>query len=71
MVPAFPGMKARIDQFVHPGIWHTHDDLERMRIGVEGGEDPHASAFVKFSVDLYSASNVRIPAKASQLHSSI
>ncbi|KAI1652458.1 chondroitin AC/alginate lyase [Daldinia decipiens] len=55
-VPAFPGMKTRIGQFVHPGIWHTHDDLERMRIGVEEDKEPYASAFIKFSADIYSAS---------------
>lgn len=60
-VPPFPGMKTRIGQFVHPGIWHTHDDLERMRLGVESGEEPYASAFRNFSVDSYSAANVRFP----------
>lgn len=57
-VPSFPGMKTRIGQFVHPGIWHTHDDLERIRLGIETGEDPYASAFLKFSADIYSAANV-------------
>lgn len=57
-VPAFPGMKTRVGQFVHPGIWHTHDDLERMKLGVENGEEPYASAFRSFSADAYSAADV-------------
>ncbi|KAI6087342.1 chondroitin AC/alginate lyase [Hypoxylon rubiginosum] len=56
-VASFPGMKTRIGQFIHPGIWHTHDDLERMRLGVENGEEPYASAFLNFSADSYSAAN--------------
>lgn len=60
-VASFPGMKTRIGQFIHPGIWHTHDDLERMRLGVENGEEPYASAFLNFSADSYSAANVRFP----------
>lgn len=57
-VSSFLGMKTRIGQFVHPGIWHTHDDLERMRLGVERDEEPYASAFRNFSADMYSAANV-------------
>ncbi|KAI1249708.1 hypothetical protein MGN70_009322 [Eutypa lata] len=56
-VSSFLGMKTRIGQFVHPGIWHTHDDLERMRLGVERDEEPYASAFRNFSADMYSAAN--------------
>ncbi|KAK6948054.1 hypothetical protein Daesc_009818 [Daldinia eschscholtzii] len=63
-------MKTRIGHFVHPGIWHTHDDLERMRIGVKTEEEPYSSAFLKFSADTYSASNVRIPTKTAQALSS-
>lgn len=57
-VSPFPGMKTRIGQFIHPGIWHTHDDLERMKLGVESDKEPYASAFRNFSADTYSSANV-------------
>lgn len=49
--------KTRPSQFQHPGIWHSHDDLERMRNGVLQNVQPWASAFQEFSVDTYSLSN--------------
>ncbi|KFZ23694.1 hypothetical protein V502_01822 [Pseudogymnoascus sp. VKM F-4520 (FW-2644)] len=48
------GMKKGLGEFVHPGLWHTHDDLERIRLGVTEGKDPWKSAFANFSLDSYS-----------------
>ncbi|KAI1344162.1 chondroitin AC/alginate lyase [Xylariaceae sp. FL0016] len=53
-VPKFDGMKTRVGDFTHPGIWHTHDDLERIRIGVEEDEEPWKTAYQNFSLDSYS-----------------
>ncbi|GKT84279.1 glycoside hydrolase family 92 protein [Colletotrichum tofieldiae] len=47
-------LKSRPSDFVHPGIWHTHDDLERIRNGVLEGKDPWASTYEAFSKDSYS-----------------
>ncbi|CAH0024842.1 unnamed protein product [Clonostachys rhizophaga] len=49
-----PDMKSGPGQFVHPGLWHTHDDLERIRVGVEQGKEPYASAFKNFSASEFS-----------------
>jgi hypothetical protein len=57
-VPQTPGMKTRAGDFVHPGLWHTHDDLERIRNGVLSGEEPWKSAYANFSVNSYSQANV-------------
>ncbi|KAL5316093.1 hypothetical protein ACEPPN_016970 [Leptodophora sp. 'Broadleaf-Isolate-01'] len=48
------GMKKRVGDFVHPGLWHTHDDLERIRSGVNNNQDPWKTAFQNFSTDSYS-----------------
>lgn len=53
-----PGMKTRVGEFIHPGIWHTHDDLERIRLGVQNGTEPWKSAFVNFTTDRFSSSEV-------------
>jgi hypothetical protein len=58
VVPNTPGMKKRIGDFVHPGLWHTHDDLERIRVGVKDGKEPWASAYARFSNDSYSQADV-------------
>ncbi|KAL1856447.1 hypothetical protein Daus18300_010714 [Diaporthe australafricana] len=55
---SIPGMKTRIGEFVHPGLWHTHDDLERIRIGVQNGTEPWASAYTNFTTDRFSSSEV-------------
>ncbi|PYH86189.1 chondroitin AC/alginate lyase [Aspergillus uvarum CBS 121591] len=47
-------LKRRPSDFVHPGIWHTHDDLELIRNKVLSGQDPWASAYQQFSADSYS-----------------
>jgi hypothetical protein len=48
------GMKSRVGDCVHPGLWHTHDDLERIRIGVVKSQDPWKTAFINFSTDSFS-----------------
>lgn len=58
VVPDTPGMKKSIGEFVHPGLWHTHDDLERIKLGVKGGEEPWASAYANFSQSAYSQADV-------------
>ena len=55
--PKFPGMKTRVGDFVHPGLWHTHDDLERIRDGVLHGKEPWSSTFKNFSTDSFSQSD--------------
>lgn len=55
------GSKRRIGDFVHPGLWHTHDDLERMRLGVDEGKEPYASAFANFSKSPFSQADVSRP----------
>ncbi|KAI8200912.1 hypothetical protein KHU50_006299 [Colletotrichum sp. SAR 10_65] len=47
-------LKSRPSDFVHPGIWHTHEDLERIRNGVLERRDPWKSTFDVFSNDSYS-----------------
>lgn len=61
VVPQGPGMKKRVGDFVHPGLWHTHDDLERIRNGVKDGKEPWKSAYANFSKDAHSQSDVRCP----------
>lgn len=52
------GMKKRVGDFIHPGLWHTHDDLERIRLGVLNRQDPWKTAFVNFSTDSFSQASV-------------
>jgi hypothetical protein len=52
------GLKTRVGDFVHPGLWHTHDDLERIRDGVLNGTDPWKTIYKTFSNDTYSQSSV-------------
>lgn len=56
---AIPGMKTRVGDFIHPGLWHTHDDLERIRLGVQNGTEPWKSAYLNFTTDTFSSSEVR------------
>ncbi|KAF1970025.1 chondroitin AC/alginate lyase [Bimuria novae-zelandiae CBS 107.79] len=49
-------LKSKPGDFVHPGIWHTHEDLERMRTNINAGKEPWKSAFAAFSTDSYSQS---------------
>lgn len=52
------GMKSRVGDFVHLGLWHTHDDLERIRLGVANRQDPWKTAFLDFSTDSFSQASV-------------
>lgn len=63
-VPKFRGMKTRVGDFVHPGLWHTHDDLERIRDGVLNGLEPWKSTYANFSADPFSQANVNNPPTA-------
>ena len=54
---AVPGAKMSSGDFVHPGLWHTHSDLEMIRNNVLNGVDPWKSAYDKFSMDSFSAAN--------------
>lgn len=53
-------LKRRPGDFVHPGIWHTHEDLERIRTNVISKKDPWASAYEKFRADEYSQANYQM-----------
>lgn len=53
MVPQTPGSKTRTKEFQHPGLWHSHDDLEIMRTNALGGVEPWASEYKRFSSDPY------------------
>lgn len=44
-------LKNRPGDFVHPGLWHSHDDLERIRNNVLAGKEPWKSAYANFSAD--------------------
>lgn len=59
-VDAAAYFKEKPGDFVHPGIWHTHDDLERMRNGVLQKKEPWASAYEVFKADFYSQANYTI-----------
>lgn len=52
------GMKSRVGDFMHPGLWHTHNNLETIMIGVKDGHEPWKSAYANFSQGFYSQSNV-------------
>lgn len=58
-VPYLPGMKQRIGDFIHPGLWHTHDDLERIKNGVANKAEPWHSAYANFTLSKYSQADVR------------
>lgn len=57
-VQQIKGMKNSPGDFVHPGLWHSHDDLERIRFGVENGKEPWKSSYANFSADSYSQADV-------------
>ncbi|PSN67744.1 chondroitin AC/alginate lyase [Corynespora cassiicola Philippines] len=50
-------MKARPGDFEHPGMWHTHSDLERIRDNALSGKEPWASAYDLFKADKHSQSS--------------
>lgn len=43
--------------FIHPGIWHTHEDLECIRENVLNNTEPWASTYQLFRADKYSLAN--------------
>ncbi|KAH6887758.1 chondroitin AC/alginate lyase [Thelonectria olida] len=55
-VPWTEGQKKTPSDFVHPGLWHTHQDLETMRNAVLKKKDPWYSAYELFAADKYSLS---------------
>jgi hypothetical protein len=52
-----PGAKRSSADFVHPGLWHTHTDLETIRNNVLNGVDPWKTTYEKFSIDKFSLAN--------------
>jgi len=52
-----PGAKRSSADFVHPGLWHTHSDLETIRNNVLNGVDPWKATYEKFSIDKFSLAN--------------
>lgn len=65
--PHVIGSKTRLGDFVHPGIWHTHDDLERIRLGVQNQTEPYYTAYQNFSQNEYSQAGVGSLDDISQL----
>ncbi|KAL2814525.1 chondroitin AC/alginate lyase [Aspergillus cavernicola] len=59
--------KKRTSDFVHPGLWHTHDDLERVRQNVLENKEPWASAYARFATDGYSQANYTMEGPATVL----
>ncbi|KAJ6013231.1 chondroitin AC/alginate lyase [Penicillium herquei] len=54
IVPDTPGSKSRTSEFEHPGLWHSHSQLELMREKVINGVEPWASTYKRFAQDPYS-----------------
>ncbi|KAF7537122.1 hypothetical protein G7054_g4002 [Neopestalotiopsis clavispora] len=55
-VPWTDGQKKAPSDFVHPGLWHTHEDLETIRNGVLAEKEPWYSTYNLFANDTYSQS---------------
>lgn len=53
-VPWTDGQKKYPSEFVHPGLWHSHKDLETIRNGVLEQKEPWYSAYQLFANDTYS-----------------
>ncbi|GAB1202618.1 hypothetical protein APSETT445_001238 [Aspergillus pseudonomiae] len=64
-VDTAPYFKRYPGDFVHPGIWHTHEDLERMRDNVLRSKEPWASAYQRFRADPYSLANYTMEGPAA------
>ena len=63
--PSYPSnnvefAKKKIGDFVHPGLWHTHDDLERIRNGILQKQQPWYNVWQNFSSDPLSQSDVSL-----------
>jgi hypothetical protein len=52
-----PGSKRSSADFVHPGLWHTHSDLETIRNNLLNGVEPWKTTYEKFSIDKFSLAN--------------
>lgn len=50
-------LKTKPGDFVHPGLWHSHADLERIRDNVDARIEPWYSTYLQFAADSYSLSN--------------
>ncbi|PYI30590.1 chondroitin AC/alginate lyase [Aspergillus indologenus CBS 114.80] len=59
-VPWTAGQKKTPSQFVHPGLWHSHQDLETMRTGVLNGEEPWKSGYEAFANSSFSQATYEI-----------
>lgn len=59
-VPWTEGHKQYPSDFVHPGLWHSHDDLETMRNGVLAGKKPWKTGFDQFANSSFSQSTYKI-----------
>ena len=46
--------------FAHPGLLHSHADLERMRLRVTAGQEPWKSGFETFRIDRFSRPDWRL-----------
>ncbi|PNH57018.1 hypothetical protein VD0003_g718 [Verticillium dahliae] len=59
--PVMPrGGKTGLGQFKHPGLWHSHDDLELMRAKVSEKQEPWISGFNALQADSYSSVDYRM-----------
>lgn len=56
-MPWTEGQKKSPSEFNHPGLWHSHDDLETIRKNVADGVEPWKSAYDAFADDSYSKSS--------------
>lgn len=54
---SLPGAKRLSADFVHPGLWHTHSDLETIRNNVLNGINPWKTTYEDFRVDKFSLTN--------------
>ncbi|KAI0156898.1 chondroitin AC/alginate lyase [Xylariaceae sp. FL1272] len=59
-VPPTIASKTRPSDFVHPGLWHSHEDLELIRTSVLSKRDPWYSAYELFANDTYSVSTYQM-----------
>lgn len=62
-LPALPATAVSVpaeSSFVHPGILHRTEDLERMRQGIEAKEDPILRGFTAMAADARSSSSYTV-----------
>lgn len=53
-------MKRKPSDFNHPGLWHSHNDLEVMRNGVLKGLEPWKSGYEQFANSSFSQSSYKM-----------